>query len=254
MRIVPLTFLALAACNGPMTRDDGGLDASTRDLGTGADASGTDASALDASGTDAGGTDAGAPATAAEIRAALGTCARLAGTTDFATDVGAADTVTICDGPVPTLHWDSDLDVDCDGGRSAICMSDPSYLPDTSATDSAGNPIDAATVPFIVIPLSSNGFDYAAHGIALGQVAVVLYGGTYQYGVFADEGPRGIIGEASYAMASDLGIDPDPITGGADSGATFVVFTGAANRVAHVENHAEAVTIGTAQVSALLGH
>jgi len=32
-----------------------------------------------------------------------------------------------------------------------------------------------------------------------------------QYGIFADEGPQGIIGEASYAMATLLGVDPDQI-------------------------------------------
>ncbi len=39
-----------------------------------------------------------------------------------------------------------------------------------------------------------------------------------------DTGPDEIIGEASYATAKALGIDPDPETGGTDSGVTYIVF------------------------------
>jgi hypothetical protein len=46
------------------------------------------------------------------------------------------------------------------------------------------------------------------------------------YAVFGDTGPKTIVGEASYAAAQALGIDPDPKTGGVDSGVTYIVFTG----------------------------
>src|SRR6266498_809462 len=46
------------------------------------------------------------------------------------------------------------------------------------------------------------------------------------YAVFADEGPKNIIGEASYATAKALGINPDPSNGGTDSGVTYIVFPG----------------------------
>ena len=42
--------------------------------------------------------------------------------------------------------------------------------------------------------------------------------------VFADEGPSNIIGEASFATAKALGINPDPSNGGVDSGVTYIVF------------------------------
>jgi hypothetical protein len=36
-----------------------------------------------------------------------------------------------------------------------------------------------------------------------------------------------IIGEASYKTAADLGIDPDPSSGGTDSGVTYIFFKNA---------------------------
>jgi hypothetical protein len=43
-------------------------------------------------------------------------------------------------------------------------------------------------------------------------------------------------------MASALGINPDPATGGVDSGVTFLVFKG--SRVSPVESHSAAVGLG----------
>ncbi len=45
-------------------------------------------------------------------------------------------------------------------------------------------------------------------------------------------------------MAKSLGIDDDPNTGGADSGVTFIVFTGQAAVVDPLERHANAMTLG----------
>lgn len=190
--------------------------------------------------------------TAAALRAITSTCATLPGVTKFATDDGQPETVSICalDG---ALWWRADLDVDCDGGRTAACRADPSYLPETSATDSNGDPLDAATLPFVVIPLPSQGFAPAEHGVRLGSVVAVVYRDRVEYGIFGDSGPRGIIGEASYAMAALLGIDPDPVTGGADEGATYIVFTGESGIVERKEDHAEAVAIGRARAAELLG-
>ena len=256
MRACPPTLLALvivAGCGGgtPPTTDAG----RATDTGTPPPTDGGPADATTAPGDafvqpDSG----GAPITAAEIRAALGaSCTPLAGTGLYATDSGETDTIPICQGPGAILYWQSDLDVDCDGGRTAVCMADPSYLPDTSTTGSDGLPIDAETVPFVVIPLPSARFRYPDHDIDLGQLALVTYGDRWAFGVFADEGPSGIIGEASYAMASALGIDPDPSTGGADAGATFVIFTGASARVATADDPDGAVAAGMPLLDALLG-
>jgi hypothetical protein len=82
----------------------------------------------------------------------------------------------------------SDFDVDCDGGTEPACTADPWYLPETSATDSHGDPVDASHVPFIVVPLPSTRFSYRDADIHLGAAAVVVYHGLIAYAVFADEG------------------------------------------------------------------
>lgn len=246
MRALRIACLAslLAACNPTA---GGASDAGS------ADAPATDAASptADAAGPAA---DTGTPAiTADAIRAALGaTCTPVTGSGLYAPDEGEAETLPICQGPGSILYWVSDLDVDCDGGRTATCMRDPAYMAETSIDGSDGLPIDAETVPFVVIPLPSARFTYGDHEIALGQLALVTYGDQWAIGVFADEGPDGILGEASYAMAQLLGVDPDPITGGADSGATFVIFTGASARIDHVEDHDAAVAAAMPLVEALL--
>jgi hypothetical protein len=187
--------------------------------------------------------------TADDVRAALGACARIGG--DYATDVGGTANIPICR-TSDVIWWSADMDIDCDGGLGSVCMSDPDYMASTSGVDSHGNPLDASTLPFIVIPLASTRFRYADYGIRTGQVAVVLYGDQIAFGIFGDAGPSSIIGEASYAMAGALGIPNDPSTGGVDSGVTYLVFTDATARVAHAESHAEAVDLGSSLLDALV--
>jgi hypothetical protein len=148
------------------------------------------------------------------------------------------------DGTVHAIAWQSDCDVDCDGGQQQVCKNDPAYQPDTSATTSTGAALDANTVPFVVVPLPRpDGFSYTLRGIELGDAAYVIYQDKIVAGVFGDEGPADIIGEASYAMNQLLGIDPDPVNGGADSGVTFIVFTGANNVVNPIEDHDKAESV-----------
>lgn len=144
------------------------------------------------------------------------------------------------------------MDIDCDGGRGAECMADPYYLPDTSAVDSMGNPLDASTLPFIVIPLASSRFRYADHDIRHGQVALVMYRDRMVFGIFGDLGPATILGEASYAMAEAPGIPSSPISGGVGSGVTYLVFPGASARVTRNEDHDEAVTLGESLLAAFM--
>ena len=77
-----------------------------------------------------------------------------------------------------------------------------------------------------MIPLPSSRFSYKSNGIKPGSVAAVIFNNKVVYAVFADEGPNAIIGEASYATAKALGINPDPSNGGVDSGVTYIVFPG----------------------------
>ena len=76
-----------------------------------------------------GAPDAAAAPTAAELLAKIATCSKVGG--DYATDSGGTSTIPIC-GLSSAVFWKADMDIDCDGGSSALCMSDPYYQPDTS--------------------------------------------------------------------------------------------------------------------------
>src|SRR3954451_18431427 len=145
----------------------------------------------------------------------------------YATDDGESSTVNICKAG-SAFFWKADMDVDCDGVRTSKCNedTDPWYQNQTSFETSKGKSFQADSTHYFVIPLPSSRFDYTANGIKPGSVAAVIYNNKVVYAVFADEGPNNIIGEASYATAKALGINPDPENGGVDSGVTFIVFPG----------------------------
>jgi len=195
--------------------------------------------------------DAPAPPTASELLAKLATCNKVGG--DYATDSGGAATIPIC-GLSNAVFWKADMDIDCDGKQTTQCNSstDPSWQNQTSATDSHGNPLDAANLPYVVVPLPSTRFDYSNAGLDFGSVIAVIYHDKVEYAVFGDEGPSSIIGEASYATANALGIDPDPSTGGVDSGVAYIAFTGPAAIVPVIEDHAMAVQLGISRAQMLL--
>lgn len=186
-----------------------------------------------------------------DLVALLTACKQVAGTTKFAKDSGGSKTVPLCQ-LNGAIWWTADLDVDCDGGQGAACKADPYYQAETSTVDSKGNPLDASTLPFVVVPLPSNGFDYKANGLKLGSVVGVIYQNKIMYGILGDLGPTGVIGEASYAMAQKLGINPSPISGGVDSGVTYVAFTGTSAIVTKKEDAAQAAQIGATRAAAIV--
>ncbi len=195
--------------------------------------------------------------TAADLLALTQSCTQLPGTTKFKADSGGTATIPICQ-LNGALFWNSDADIDCDGGKNAACTSDPYYQPETSAKDSKGNFVDAGTVPFFVVPLPSNGFDPKTYGIKTswsgwGSPGAMIYNGKLIYGVYADAGPTGVIGELSYRAAELLGINPSPINGGVGSGVTFIVFTGS-NYVQPLESTAAAETLGKQLAKDLLAN
>jgi len=171
----------------------------------------------------------------------------------FATDEGEERTIAVCQ-LTAALYWRADMDIDCDGIVTAECneTTDPWFQPETSATDSHGNFLDAARLPYVVIPLPSGRFDFAEHGVGLGTIVAVIYAGKLEYGVIGDQGPDSIIGEASYALAKRLGINSDPHRGGVDSGVTYIAFSGPSGRAHRIEDHGEAVSIGKAGARALV--
>ncbi len=196
--------------------------------------------------------DAAGDPTAAELLGAIRTCNVVGG--KYAKDSGGVATVDIC-GLTGAVFWKADLDVDCDGKMTAKCSlaTDPDYMSQTAATDAMGNALDAAALPYVVVPGVSSRWSYRAAGLGMGSVVAVIYGDHIEYGVLGDVGPVSAIGEASYRMAELLTINPNPSTGGTAAEVAYIAFTGMAAEVDVIEDHAMAVQVGVAHAKLLLG-
>lgn len=187
---------------------------------------------------------------AAELLAKVRTCDRISHGL-YRTDQGRPAKIPVC-GTKRAVFWEADMDIDCDGRTTAVCnrRTDPSFLPATAFQTSAGKPLDSGTLPYVVVPGPGPLWKYAEYGIKGGGVAAVIHGGKVRYAVVGDTGPAGIIGEASYATARALGIDPDPRTGGVASGVTYILFRG--SEVSPVEDREAAVEKGEALARAFV--
>jgi len=195
-----------------------------------------------------GGGGGGAP-TADELLAKVTTCSQISnGKYKTDSDVSTA-TVAVCQ-KTGAVFWKADMDIDCDGIRTTQCNEDTDccFLPDTACHSSTGSPLNAAQLPYVVVPSPSSTWDYRNYSIGCGTVVAVIYNGQVEYAVVGDTGPTAIIGEASYKTAADLGINPDPSNGGTDSGVTYIVFQGS-QRVSPIESHSAAVTLGQSLAS-----
>jgi N-acetyl-anhydromuramyl-L-alanine amidase AmpD len=218
------------------------------------------ADAVRITGDGGGGSDTGdepGDPTAEELLALTQNCTQLPGTTKFKPDSGGTATIPICQ-LAGAVWWRADADIDCDGYPDPRCTVDPYFMPETSSKDSQGQFINAAEVPFLVVPLPSNGFDPKSLGIKTGwshygSAGAIIYNGKLIYAPYADAGPTGVIGELSYAAAEKLGIPPSPINGGVASGVTYIVFTGA-NYVDPIESAAQAETVGKQLATQLLAN
>ncbi|MET7285371.1 glycoside hydrolase family 75 protein [Streptomyces sp. NPDC005573] len=179
---------------------------------------------------------------AADLLAKVTSCSQISNG-KYRTDDETSATVPVC-GKNGAVFWKADMDIDCDGQRSTNCNEDrdPWYQDDTAFHQSDGKPLKAETLPYVVVPSSSSIWNYAGAGIKGGGVVAVVYNNKVEYAVVGDTGPTKIIGEASYATAKALGIDPDPATGGAESGVTYILFKNSA--VSPIESHSAAVTLG----------
>ncbi|MCK2244000.1 MULTISPECIES: glycoside hydrolase family 75 protein [unclassified Crossiella] len=201
-----------------------------------------------------GPTAAAAPAggpTAAQLLAKVASCNQIS-TGKYRTDTGTGATVPVC-GQSKVVHWRADLDIDCDGQITPECNknTDPWFQPDTAFHQSDGKPLISAKLPYVVVPSPSGTFDYRKHGIAGGGVVAVIYNNKVQYAVVGDTGPANIIGEASYAAAKNLGINPDPHHGGSDGPVTYIFFKG--SKVSPIENAGKAVSAGEQLATAFVG-
>ncbi|MFI7343419.1 glycoside hydrolase family 75 protein [Streptomyces sp. NPDC050085] len=163
----------------------------------------------------------------------------------YRSDDGARADIPVC-AKGGTVHWKADLDVDCDGraGRRCNRRTDPLFLNTTAYQQSDGRQLSAERLPYVVVPGASRIWNPARSGIHGGTVAAVVYRGKVLYAVVGDTGPSDLIGEASYAAARALGIDPHPVRGGAGSEVTYILFPG--TRARPIENHRAAVTAGQA--------
>ncbi|WP_328535351.1 glycoside hydrolase family 75 protein [Streptomyces sp. NBC_00344] len=163
----------------------------------------------------------------------------------YRTDEETSATVAVC-GKNGAVFWKADMDVDCDGQVTSQCNgdTDPWFQDDTAFHQSNGEPLNAAALPYVVVPSSSSIWNYSSAGIEGGGVVAVIYNNKVEYAVVGDTGPNQIIGEASYSAAKGLGIDPDPETGGAESGVTYILFKNATANP--IESHDAAVTRGDA--------
>jgi len=115
-------------------------------------------------------------------------------------------------GSVGAFAFQSKLDIDSDGATGITQTQDPWHQDQTSLKFANGY-VDAKTVPYIVLPPSLA----KAGGAKLGDLVQVSYGGKSVYAIYADGGPSTKLGEGSMALASQLGINPDPRYGGMDS-------------------------------------
>ncbi|MFH9870476.1 glycoside hydrolase family 75 protein [Streptomyces lydicus] len=181
---------------------------------------------------------------AADLLAKLKGCSQLSNG-KYRTDEETSATVPVC-GKNGAVFWKADMDVDCDGQTTSKCNADtdPWYQDDTAFHQSNGKPLNAEKLPYVVVPSSSGIWNYASAGIKGGGVVAVIYNNQVEYAVVGDTGPDKIIGEASYAAAKGLGINPDPENGGADSGVTYVLFKN--SKASPIESHADAVSRGDA--------
>ncbi len=181
---------------------------------------------------------------AADLLAEVGDCTPVS-QGRYRSDQGAAATIPVC-GTDEVVFWKADMDIDCDGQPGIRCntAADPYFSASTAFAQSDGRPLNSETLPYVVVPAPSALWDYRAHGVRGGSVVAVVYGDRVRYAVVGDTGPVGVIGEASYAAAEELGIDPDPRSGGAPSGVTYIVFKN--SRVIPLEDREAAVVAGEA--------
>ena len=179
---------------------------------------------------------------AAALLAKVTSCSQLSNG-KYRTDDETSASIPVC-GKNGAVFWKADMDVDCDGQRTSKCNenTDPWYQDDTAFHQSNGKPLKADSLPYVVVPSSSGIWNYAGADIKGGGVVAVIYNNKVEYAVVGDTGPTKIIGEASYATAQALGINPDPESGGADSGVTYILFKN--SQVSPIENHGAAVSLG----------
>ncbi|MFI9451065.1 glycoside hydrolase family 75 protein [Amycolatopsis sp. NPDC052450] len=161
----------------------------------------------------------------------------------YKTDDETGRTIAVCDAG-GAVFWKADMDVDCDGQPTARCnkTTDPWFQDGTAYPRSDGKALIADQTPYIVVPSISGTWNFEKSGLKGAGSCAVIYNNKVLYTVIGDTGPKDIIGEASYATAKALGINPDPKNGGVDSGVTYICFKN--SKVSPTEDHGKATSVG----------
>ena len=143
-----------------------------------------------------------------------------------------------------------------DDPAPGFCVS-MTVLQDESADPrSPSRYVDAASVPFIVLPYNQIG------DAQLGDLATVYNraNGRVVQAIFADLGPPRFAGEGSVALAEALGVDSDARWGGTTEGIVYIVYPGSGNGaprpVAEIESESQRLFEawgGMRQLEACLG-
>jgi hypothetical protein len=181
--------------------------------------------------------------TAAQLLAKTNNCKQISNGKYKTDEDVSAKTVPICDAN-GAVFWKADMDIDCDGQRTTQCNenTDCCFQNDTAFHQSDGKPLSSAVLPYIVVPSSSSIWKFKSSMLNGAAACAVIFKNKVEYAVIGDTGPTQIIGEASFATAAALGIDPDPKTGGVDSGVTYICFKN--SKVSPIENHNNATSTG----------
>ncbi|MFI1830427.1 glycoside hydrolase family 75 protein [Streptomyces sp. NPDC020412] len=179
---------------------------------------------------------------AAELLAKVRDCTPIS-RGSYRKDAGAEATVPVC-GTDEVVHWTADMDVSCDGQSTPRCnaRTDPWFIEDTAFRQSDGKPLNAETLPYVVVPGPSQTWRHTESGVRGGTVVAVVHDDRVRYGVVGDTGPTDVIGEVSQAMAGSLGVDDDPVAGGVASDVTYVLFRD--SKATPIEDHSAAASLG----------
>jgi hypothetical protein len=109
------------------------------------------------------------------------------------------------------------FDVCADGGKQ---RPGDTFQSGTSLSDEFGHAFNADEFPYLVLPMPKpNVTCFQDYGLRLGDLGLVLWSPSPgvikgKAGMYCDHGPWWRVGEGSVAMASAIGVNPDPVRGG----------------------------------------
>jgi hypothetical protein len=152
--------------------------------------------------------------TASALLAKLTSCSQIS-SGKYRSDSETSANIPVC-GKNGAVWYKADLDIDCDGQRHReVQREHRPVVPGRHrvprlARESRWSRTSSRTWS---CRQASGTWDYRKFGIQGGGVVAVIYNNRVEYAVVGDTGPTAIIGEASYATAVNLGINPNPENG-----------------------------------------